>query len=291
MQQSGVWNVHSEGDKSRSWGLVVSQASTISLIQKQSRFDWIVKYPPRPLPQNLTGANSPFLCKSMQSINMRLIKIPIICFRRTTVWMLYEKHFELEESVCLLARSLKPSKPVLIVLHFPCSGLPRVQSCFDQHSQERHLLSHLHRTDINLVFFIANPHHRNICQQYWSQHNLHKQQRVICGGVQFDPIIQAAWWSSSECYEGLTGGLWTGRSRGKTAIIENTTVHSHSSTAGAIHSQQSLHHYGEWRQGERWGQPLPPTQEEDVRLLGRAHIQSARRRRKKTSSSLWWHHH
>lgn len=56
--------------------------------------------------------------------------------------------------------------------------------------------------------------------------------------------IKTAWYSWKWMLRGLTGGLWTGRRRGKTPIIENTTVHSHSSTAGAIHSQQTHHHYG-----------------------------------------------
>lgn len=55
---------------------------------------------------------------------------------------------------------------------------------------------------------------------------------------------KTAWSSWKWMLRGLTGGLWTGRRRGKTPIIENTTVHSHSSTAGAIHSQQTHHHYG-----------------------------------------------
>lgn len=55
MQQSGFWNVHSECDKKRSWGLFASQDTTIGLIQQQTSYDLILKYPPQPFKQNSTG--------------------------------------------------------------------------------------------------------------------------------------------------------------------------------------------------------------------------------------------
>lgn len=149
----------------------------------------------------------------------------------------------------LPASCLKASKPLVIVSRSPCSGRPA----------GLRLRAALVNTLSSATFCLVRTHHISS----WSIPNGHNRNTCMSNSVcvevcSWKRYTQAARWSSSERAGAPTGGLRTGRSGGNAAIIENTTVHSHSATAGAIHSQQSLHHYGERRQGEGWGRLSPP---------------------------------
>lgn len=147
MQQSGFCNVHSECDKSRSRGLVCVSSLHYQSYPAAEPLWFNCEIASEATSTTLNCSKFSFFCANQcnQSINMRLINIPISCFRSTTAWMLSGSAPSMEEGP---ASTLKPPKPAVTVLRIPLSWL---QSRSDQHPQERHLLSRPYLADINLV--------------------------------------------------------------------------------------------------------------------------------------------
>lgn len=134
MQQSGFWNVHSECDKKRSWGLFASQDTTISLIQQQASYDLILKYPPQPFKQNSTGqllffaqTNTGNQYVTYQHPNHSFQKQQPLVYKSMDALM---QHLNLRRaSVCKQLETIKTSRYCLMLpLFFSPPGL---HSCSD----------------------------------------------------------------------------------------------------------------------------------------------------------------